>query len=177
MSNGKIMLDAVRATFPIVDKLCIASADECENLLQTFELLPEKAIQRIVKDGRIKLDGDTEQTAGDITAIIVGPESDLLSRKGTMKIAIRGKLFGVKSDNSLHIYCDNRPIPGAEYEVLHYSTSCTEPGQGLKYSHRNIYLNVGKDGLLSVREEVTGDVKMRGFTRSEYRNKNAEENE
>ena len=177
MSNGKMMLDAVRNTFPIVDKLCQASAEECENLLRTFELLPDRAIQRMVRDGKIKLDGDTEQEIDGVTAIIVGPESDLLSRPGTMKIGIRGKLFSVKSDNSLHIYCDNNLTPGAECEVLHYSTSCIEPGMPIKYSHRNIYLTVNEDGSMSVREEVTGDVKMRGFTRSDYRPPNTEVNE
>ena len=177
MSNGKIMLEAVRQTFPVVDRLCQASADECENLLQTFDLLPEKAIQRMIKDGRVKLDGDTEEKVDGITAIIVGPESELLSRTGTMKIAIRGKLFGMNCDNSLHIYCDNNQIsPGQKVEVLHYSYACIEPGVPIKYNHRNIYLSVSENGDLSIREEVTGDVKMRGFTRSDWPS-SAEENE
>ena len=162
-----MMLEAVRASFPIVDKLCEASDEEREKLLQVFESLPEKAIHRMVRDGQIRIDNETEVSENGLTAIIVGPESELLSRKGTMRLSIKGESFGKKRDDSLRIHCDVNPKAGNEYDVLHYITMRDD--SITQYRHRYVYLKVSESGELSVRDEVTDDARLRGYSRSDYR--------
>lgn len=171
MTHGEMMLEAVRHSFPAVNALCEASFDEYQNLLITFGMLPEKAVARMVRDGKVRLDNDTEiSSEGKTLARIVGPESELNGTPGVMKFAIRRE---DSTEDKLEIVCNASPAKGAECEVLCYSY--------FDYStyhrkYRSLYLGMNQNGEASVREELYDDARPRSFTSSDYR-KNNNENE
>ena len=165
MSSAEKMLEAIKSTFPAVDKLCMLSEEESSNLLQTLERLPEKAVDRMVKDGKIRLDEDAHITTPEIDASVIGPESDLGPCNGTMKISLTGREFGEKCSYALEIICNASPKVGQEIEVLCYSHD-----KGLyQRTYRSVYITMNQDGSGEVFDEVYDKAKLRGYTSSDYR--------
>lgn len=172
MTHGEMFLEAVRESFTAVNLLCEASDDELSNLTITFEWIPEKAVLRMVRDGKIRLDNDTEVIDGNTAARIVGPDSELNGTPGIMKIAIKRDELGVVVEDKLEIVCDASPQKGSECEVLCYSYFDFST---FHRKYRSVYVGMSKSGEVSIREELYDDARPRSFTSSDYRKNNENE--
>ncbi len=166
MTNGEILTSALSNTFPIVKLMCDASESEKANLEATLGLLPEKFAKTMVKDGKIVLDNDDMFDKDGVRSHIVGPESELNSTHGIMKVEYSGPTFGSKATTNLEIVCDVMPKKGCPCEVLKYMII---DGATYKPRYRTISVLIDENDNISVLEELSDKRQIRGFTKSDYR--------
>lgn len=166
MTHGEKMLDAVRKSFDAVDKLCMLSEDERLNLQYTFDMLPEKAVERMVRGGLVRLDNDTEISEDKKLARVVGPESELNGTPGVMKMSVNYENLGIFVQDSLEIICEAEPKRNTKTEVLCYAFFDFE---AFRRKYRSVYIDVDQNGNASVSEELYDNARPRAFTSSDYR--------
>ena len=167
MTSGENILDAIINTFPIVKLLCGASESEKKNLETAFGVLPEKLTRSMVRGEGIILDGDAMVDKDGVYSYIVGPESELNSHQGILRMEYRGPLLGFNMSTTLEIVCDARPSKGSACEVVKYSIM---DNQTHKPRYRTVSIAVNEQGKVCVSEEISDITSLRGFTKSEYRN-------
>lgn len=166
MTSGEKLTTAIINTFPIVKLLCDTSESEKKNLEATLGLLPEKFVKSMVRGDELVLDGDDMVDKDGIYSYIVGPESELNSNQGILRMEYKGPTFGSGVTTNLEIVCNARPSKGSSCEVLKYSVM---DNQKHKPKYRVVSISVDEQGRASVGEELSDRTSLRGFTRSEYR--------
>lgn len=169
MEHGKVMLEAIRRSFPAIDFLLTVDEDSYWVLHDMCEGLSVDAVKRMTNGLTVSLDQDfIVRCPGGREIVILGPYSEMNNgARGVMKITSSYWTPAIKTDDEAMIVCEAKLKRGQKTPVL-YTVHFDRIEKKGTYVMTSIELD--ENGNANVIKEISDQSQLASLTSGDYKN-------